>query len=319
MSRWQDLTTIARRGHEARVTELERMAQKLEASGDYRVLRRLKARTKSASPAPGDAQIGLFLDVETTGLDLARSEVIELAIVPFEFTREGQIFRTCEPLAQLNEPSEPIPAEITALTGLTDEDVTGHRFDLAAIEAMLDPAALIVAHNAAFDRPFAERISSLFKAKPWACSMTGVPWRSEGIYSRRLSDLLATFGLFFDSHRAEEDCLAAIELLTMSLPSSGKSVMSALLESARIASYRISAERAPFEAKEKLKLRGYRWNGDVGAGPRVWSIEVGADKVERELLFLEEEVFYGPADVPITKITAFERFSMSGHGAMARR
>lgn len=296
------------------MTELERMAQILEASGDYRVLRRLKPRGGPAPPSSGDVRTGLFLDVETTGLDLLRSEAIELAIVPFEFARDGQIFRTGEALAQLNEPSEPIPAEITALTGLTDDDVAGRRFDVEAIEAIVGPASLIIAHNAAFDRPFAERISSLFKAKPWACSMTGVPWRAEGIESRRLSDLLAQFGLFFDSHRAREDCLAAIELLRMSLPRSGETVMTALLDGARRASYRISAERAPFEAKDKLKSRGYRWNGEVSLGPRAWSIEVSAEQVELELLFLEQEVFFGPADIPIAKITAFERFSATEPG-----
>lgn len=291
------------------MSELERMAETLEATGDYRVLRRLKNRTPAPPPPGTVTQVGLFLDVETTGLDLARSEVIELAILPFKFARDGRIFQVGEPLSQLNQPSDPIPAEITALTGLTDDQVAGQRLDVGAIEAMADPAALVIAHNAAFDRPFAERISSLFKAKAWACSMCGVPWRDEGIDSRRLSDLLAAFGLFFDGHRAAEDCLAAVELLNMKLPKSGKTVMAALLERARTASYRISADGAPFEAKDKLKSRGYHWNADVVLGPRAWWIEVPAEQVEEELSFLEREVFLGPAHLPVTKITAFERYS----------
>lgn len=42
------------------------------------------------------------------------------------------------------------------------------------------------------------------------------------------------FGFFFDGHRASEDCLAAVELLTLTLPKSGKLVMTALLEQARV-------------------------------------------------------------------------------------
>jgi DNA polymerase-3 subunit epsilon len=289
--------------------ELERIARELEESGDYRVLRRLKPRTHVIAPDGTDTKIGIFLDVETTGLDLARSEVIEFAMVPFEFSSDGRIFRVSAPLQQFNEPVEPIPPEISALTGITDQLVGGHHLDKARIETFADPAALIIAHNAAFDRPFAERISPLFKAKPWACSMNGIPWKDEGIEGRRLKDLLAQFGFFFDGHRASEDCLAAVELLTMTLPKSGRLVMTALLEQARVPICRISAEGAPFEAKDNLKARGYRWNTRVEQGPRAWWIEVPADRVESELAFLEHEVFHRSVNVPIRKITAFERFS----------
>lgn len=289
--------------------DFEQMAQTLEATGDFRVLRRLRPRAFTAPPIGIELRAGLFLDVETTGLDLARSEIIELAMVPFEYASDGRIFGVGAPLQQLNEPREPIPSEITALTGLTDELVSGHKLDVAAIEDMAEKAALVIAHNAAFDRPFAERVSEVFKAKPWACSMCGVPWKEEGVEGRRLSDLLARFGLFFDGHRAAEDCLAAIELLTHKLPKSGELVMLALLERARMTRYQICAEGAPFEGRERLKARGYRWNGEIAVGPRAWSIEVLSDQVEGELEFLEKEIFHGPANVPIRKITAFERFS----------
>ncbi|GAA0386385.1 hypothetical protein GCM10009093_11560 [Brevundimonas terrae] len=85
--------------------------------------------------------------------------------------------------------------------------------------------------------------------------------------------------------------------------------MTALLDGARRATYRISAKRAPFDAKGKLKARGYRWNGEASLGPHAWSIEVEAEQVELELQFLEQEVFFGAAEIPIAKVTAFERFS----------
>lgn len=291
-------------------TELERVARELEETGDYRVLRRLKPRTQVNPPNGTDTKIAIILDVETTGLDLARSEVIELAMVPFEFSPAGRIFRVGAPLQQFNQPIEPIPLEIATLTGITDELVAGQHLDRARIEAFADSAAIIIAHNAAFDRPFAERISPLFKTKPWACTMCGIPWKEEGIEGRRLKDLLAHFGLFFDSHRAFEDCLAAIELLTMTLPKSGGLAMTALLERTRVPSYRISAEGAPFEAKDKLKAQGYRWNAELEQGPRAWWIEVPADRVESELAFLEREIFHLQVEIPIRKITAFERFSI---------
>jgi DNA polymerase-3 subunit epsilon len=56
---------------------LEEMAQRLEASGAYRVLRRLESRFDVLD------QLGLFVDVATTGLDPVRDEIMELAMVPF--------------------------------------------------------------------------------------------------------------------------------------------------------------------------------------------------------------------------------------------
>ncbi len=49
--------------------DLEAMAAALQASGDYRVLRRLAPRPPAAVPYGVVTRTGLFVDVETTGLD----------------------------------------------------------------------------------------------------------------------------------------------------------------------------------------------------------------------------------------------------------
>ena len=59
------------------------MAAALEASGQYRVPRKLGARPPATVPEGENTRIGLFVDVETTGLDTRRDEIIELAMVPF--------------------------------------------------------------------------------------------------------------------------------------------------------------------------------------------------------------------------------------------
>jgi DNA polymerase-3 subunit epsilon len=288
---------------------LDDLARELEASGNYRVLRRLAPHSDIAHPADADIKVGIFFDVETTGLDIAQSEILELAMVPFEFSPEGTIYRVGQPLQQFNEPSQPIDPEITALTGITDAMVMGHKLDVEAIERFVEPAALIIAHNAAFDRPPAERVSRVFKAKPWACSMSGIQWREEGVESRRLIDLLSSFGYFFENHRAVDDCLAAIALLGMRLPRSGNLALDALLRAARLPTYKIIAEGAPFELKDAMKQRGYSWNSDLARGPRAWSIEVLADAFDSEIDYLQREVFQHPIDLPVRKLTAYERFS----------
>jgi DNA polymerase III subunit epsilon len=51
----------------------EALARQLEASGQYRVLRRIMPPTEGFRP-DGGAKIGIVLDVETTGLDTGRDE-----------------------------------------------------------------------------------------------------------------------------------------------------------------------------------------------------------------------------------------------------
>jgi hypothetical protein len=48
--------------------------------------------------------------------------------------------------------------------------VAGRSIDISALKALIDPADLIIAHNAGFDRPFCEAFSPIFAGKAWACS-----------------------------------------------------------------------------------------------------------------------------------------------------
>lgn len=66
------------------------MAAALEASGEYRVVRRLRTPALLTSP-PAGTRLGLVIDVETTGADLPGDEVIELAMVRFAYTPEGEV------------------------------------------------------------------------------------------------------------------------------------------------------------------------------------------------------------------------------------
>ncbi|MEM8814147.1 MAG: 3'-5' exonuclease [Pseudomonadota bacterium] len=290
-------------------SELERMASELEASGDYRIQRRLLPK-KSYHADDGSARFrAILLDLETTGLDPDREEVIEIALLPFTYSSDGRIFQVLEGFAGLREPGKPIPEEVTALTGITRDMVAGKSVDPAAVADFVADANLIVSHNARFDRPFAERFSPVFKDKYWACSMADIDWRLEGAEGTKLIYLLMLQGLFFDGHRALNDCEATIELLSRPLLRSGTLAFSALLDRARQKSLRIWAVNAPFERKESLKVRGYRWNSGDNGQPRSWYRDVTPDDREAELAFLEDEIYGGRVDVPIDEIGASIRYS----------
>jgi DNA polymerase-3 subunit epsilon len=149
---------------------LATMADALSLSPDYRVLRRLVPRLPS-TPSTGQAtRTAVLLDTETTGLDHAKHEIIELGMVKFDYAPDGRIAGVRDTFSAFNEPSALISAEVTALTGITDGMVVGRRIDEAAVTAFVEGAVIVTAHNSGFDRKFAERYWPVFEHKAWAAA-----------------------------------------------------------------------------------------------------------------------------------------------------
>lgn len=287
---------------------LEAMARQLEASGRYKILRQFERNTL-APPANGATlRWGIYLDTETTGLSAQKDEIIELAMIPFQYDEAGQVVFVGPPWVRLRQPNQPIPPEITRVTGITNAMVAGHAIDPAEVAAFIGPAAVMVAHNAAFDRPFVERLCEAFKLKSWACSMREVDWAAHGFEGTKLKYLAAEAGFFFAGHRAENDCYAGIEILSRTLPT-GQTALRHMLEAARTTTWRIAAVNAPYHHKDTLKARGYRWNDGENLAPKAWWIDVDEDAYQSEMTYLAQEIYgYDPQLSP-RRITAFERFS----------
>jgi len=279
----RDLETMKEKGPEA-------LAVELAAHPDFRVLRRLDATREWPALMGSSVSNAVVLDTETTGLDPASDKIIELALVKFEYSRAtGEVGRVLEVYDGLEDPGVPIPPESTALHGITDEMVRGQRLDEAAIERLLDGVGLVIAHNAEFDRPFMERRLPGFSALAWGCSLREVPWEAVGIGSGKLEYLAYRYGFFFDAHRAETDGRALLEVLRRPFGDTGTNTLKVLLDSAREPSLRIWATGSPFETKDVLKARGYRWEGEK----KVWYRDLGAADRETELAWLKESVYNG--------------------------
>jgi DNA polymerase III epsilon subunit-like protein len=227
-----------RRGNlEMNPEEAERLAAQLDAHPDYRVLRRLQpdAATHLASKFIRCAAV---VDTETTGTDPATDKVIELAIVTFEYcAASGTIGRVTGRYDAFEDPGMAIPPESTAIHGITDEMVSGKRFDDAAIGALLAGVGLVVAHNARFDRGFLEPRLPVFGTLPWSCSWQEVPWHEAGLGSSKLEYLAYRHGFFYEGHRAEADCLALLEVLRRPFAQTGKPAFARMLDSARKPSF----------------------------------------------------------------------------------
>lgn len=288
---------------------LAKLAEILAQSSDYRVLRKLIPRDEFAICNGQATRTGILLDVETTGLNTAQDEIIELAMVKFTYLPDDRIAAITEVFSAFNEPSIPIPEEITELTGITDEMVSGHRIDPDVVASFVSDAVLVIAHNANFDRKFAERYWPQFERKPWACSATEVEWRKHGFDGSRLGYLLAGVGLFHQAHRAIDDCRALIEILSSDVPKLNRSAFALLLERARRKTIRIWAEQSPFELRDTLKKRGYRWSDGSDGRPRSWYIDVDEANQTAEIEFLRKTIYLRDVDPRIQMMSAMNRFS----------
>jgi DNA polymerase-3 subunit epsilon len=289
---------------------LAAMAEALAKNANYRVLRRLVPRT-TFSPSMGQStKTGILLDVETTGLDQRKDEVIELGMVKFDYLPDGRVAGLRDVFSSFNEPSEAIPSEITALTGITNEMVAGQHIDEAAVSSFADEAVIVIAHNASFDRKFAERYWPIFQRKAWGCSATEVEWRKHGFEGSRLGYLLNGAGFFHQAHRAVDDCHALLEILALELPTTGTPALAVLLEQARKKTMRVWAEQSPFDLKDSLKRRGYRWSDGSDGRPRSWYIDVDESELNDEIAFLRTEIYLRDMEPRFQTLTAFDRFSI---------
>lgn len=287
----------------------EEAARRLEQTGRFKVLRKLVPRPIVPRAQSAFPNLAVLVDTETTGLQHARDEIIEIGAVAFTYDDEGVIGDVVGIYSGLRQPSVPIPAEITRLTGITDEMVAGHDIDIATLDAFIEPADLVIAHNAGFDRPFCERLSPVFASKAWACSVREVSWADLGFEGNKLGYLVGQSGLFHEGHRATDDCNALLEVLSRPVGASGTRPFAELLRSSARSRIRIYAENAPFDMKDHLKGRGYRWSDGSDGRPRAWWIEIDEELHDEELRYLRTDI-YGWADAePLTlRLTAHDRF-----------
>lgn len=290
--------------------QLERFAAALEASGDYKVLRRFQPRALFSEPGEEELRTALFVDVETTGVDAATDRIIEFAGVLFTYgATTGRIHAVGERYAALEDPGRPISAEIQQLTGITDAMVAGQRIDDDRVHALAMSAQLVIAHNASFDRPFTSRRFPVFAERPWACSIKDVHWERLGLSSAKLEFLLMRHaGAFFHGHRAEDDCLAAIEVLAKPTPE-GVIPFQRLLESSRLPSYRVRAVKSHYDQKDLLKARGYRWDAGAVGREKAWWKEVRGADADAEFQWLREHIYGGREGWELQKFTALNRYT----------
>jgi DNA polymerase-3 subunit epsilon len=289
---------------------LEHMARSLVESGDYRVTSRLEPQAEYNPPDNSPKLVAAVVDVETTGTNPDRDKIIELGVCLFEYDRQnGRIYKVLGSWEWFEDPGFPLPPEITTITGITDEMVAGHRIDDRAVNDLLGPIVLVIAHHADFDRRFLERRLPAFATKHWACSRFDIDWKTEGIRSSALEFVAYSLGFFHDGHRAVSDCRATLHALAQPLPGTGRLALQALLEQARLPTSRLWAKDAAIEKKDVLKTRGYSWSPGEFGRPKCWYRDVSDADKAAEVSWLCANVLGPSQAVWALRITARNRYS----------
>ena len=287
----------------------------LHATGEYQVLRKLsldRDNRFSHASRPGSC-IGLCLDTETTGLNHAVDLIIELGIVAFEYDPvTADIIRISDRYNGFEDPGTPLAREIVEITGITDEMLAGQHFDEPTVNQLAGAASLVIAHNAGFDRPFVEQRFPAFRTLPWACTVNQIDWQAERLPARSLEYLLFKFGWCINAHRALDDAEGVLGLLLEQLPVNGQPVFRVLLEASAASVSRVYAINAPFDRKELLKQRGYRWSDGSGSTPKCWWISIPEPQEPDELAFLAGQIYpHGnTGSVEVRRVTPLDRFSV---------
>ena len=284
------------------------MADVLSAHADFRVMRRLVPATHFEPAARGPVRRVAVLDTETTGLSAATDVIIELAVVVMDIdTTTGLPVGEVQVFDGFQDPGRAIPKEVQQLTGINDDMVKGQALDEAAISAIMDGVQWVVAHNAAFDRPFVEQRLPYFADLPWACSFADIPWKKHGVGSAKLEALAAHNGWFYDAHRADMDCHALAAVLGAPVGETGHNGWQVLLAALDAPHYKLQATGAPFDAKDLLKARGYRWD----SVQRVWHTRLASQaELNDECAWLADHVYANPrAQVAIATVDALARYS----------
>lgn len=287
--------------------ELEQLADQLRKNNEYRVIRKYQKPEgynlgndgNNSNDKSQNKLIGVFLDIEATGLLYSSDKLIELGMVQFEYTADGRIFNLLEEFGSYQDPNIPIPAHITKLTGISDDMVKGHSIDEGVVSEYLKDVNIIIAHNAQFDRAFFETAFPNIPPKAWGCSMRDINWMDEDISSLKLEYIAYRYGFFFKGHRAIIDCLAGIHILAQDLMNSKEPVLKRLLDNAMQLEFKLIARDSPYDSKDLLKTKGYRWGMPPINSYRAWYITVPENRIESEIEYLCSDIYKSNTSLPI--------------------
>ncbi|MCP9841404.1 3'-5' exonuclease [Synechococcus sp. J7-Johnson] len=206
-------------------------------------------------PSPSGPQTLLILDVETTGLEPPQAELCEIGAALFSVPQRSILQQLSFLLPVFSNDAQAINGIAPGLTLLPAP------VEEAAVllRAMVRQADALVAHNAAFDRPWIETFLDTAThpdlQRPWICTCEGITWEDVRPNPSLQSLALAHGVPIWAAHRALTDCIYLAAILERAAALEQK-----LLEG--LLPRRLVAADLPFARKDEAKEAGFRWLPD---------------------------------------------------------
>lgn len=205
--------------------------------------------------APRSPTTLLILDTETSGLDPAAGQCLEVGAVLFHVPSRAVLGQLSFLLPAESNPARSVNGIDPAVTRLPQP----WRQSLVLFAAMVAAADAVLAHNAAFDRQWfgVEPLPAI--EGPWICSMDDIRWPTARHLRANPSvrDLALAYGVpVWAAHRALTDCIYLAQVLERC--EGLDELLAAALEPRQLFRAELS-----YAERHQAKEAGFRWNDPV--------------------------------------------------------
>ena len=197
----------------------------------------------------------LILDTETTALDPASGQCLEVGAVLFHVPGRAVLGQLSFLIPADSNPARHVNGIDPAVTRLPQP----WRQSLELFGAMVESADAVLAHNAAFDRQWfgIDQLPAI--ERPWICSMDDIRWPADRYLRANPSvrDLALAYQVpVWAAHRALTDCIYLAQVFER-CPDL-EDLLLAALEPRRLFRAQLS-----YAERHQAKEAGFRWNDPV--------------------------------------------------------
>jgi DNA polymerase III subunit epsilon len=276
---------------------LEAEACRLEASGRYRVYRRLEdVHIEVEAIRDGGPLIALIhgRTLDERGRRMSPPDVVA-ALATCGEKSIGRIVAVMRSSRRksLGQGSLPFP-------GASAEAQDPPGFDLADVQTRIVCA---VSHDPTF-RSAASAAFPWLDGMPWASSRD-VDWVSLGSASSSLADILATLGLYGDLDKPVVGCHA---LATILMPNRWRSDVEPPLAQLRrnldMRKVRVLATGRTWELRDAFRSRGWRWSDGTRGTVKGWTVVVPLCSAPLEIAWAREHLHRIGGHVTVEELSA---------------
>jgi len=294
----------------ASTKDLFQMVTALEMSGAYKVLERFAPKAIYQEAAEGaDIRRLMVVATETTGVSVQNDVMIEFGYVIADFdSKTGEVLRVVTKYQGNEDPVRPVSPVVTRLTGITDAQLKGKRFDDDRVASDLSRVDMVISHDSGFERRFLEKRFPDFIGKWFGCSQRELDWMMYGSTSAKIEFLAFKLrAVYFEAQRS----LGNAELLLDILAHKAEGLdtpLSKIMESSRQSTYRIFASNAPAGAVKALVRAGYQEVQGDDSVP-VGTLFRETRNITGALEWLGKYVYAPGTVLPVEVVTGRERYS----------